>query len=285
MIGFDAALEDPDGQRLKFSLIGKKTGDKIKGVFLDDWGNPGTWTAVPSTPPAPDTCSAPPGAEENVMAVPLVTQNRQPDYPWLPFEAQIQGQVRLRVTTSTYCIAKIARESGDPLLAEAAEANLRTWALDEHNAGSFEVTFNYRILEPHATFFDQPGVVDVFALLPAIDIYNATISAQTWTAHAHLTSARRDIETTFHFSYGCCSDGNVISANGKREAMRQSHEDGSMFGFDTTLKTADGRPIEVSLIGKMMSRNRMKGVFLDYSGAPGTWTAVLDHPPSRPSSR
>ena len=283
MIGFDAALEDPDGQRLKFSLIGKKTGDKIKGVFLDDWGNPGTWTAVPAAPPPPDTCSAPPGAEENVMAVPEVTQHRQPGYPWLPFEAQIQGQVRLRVTTSTYCIAKVVKESGDPLLAEAAEANLRTWTFDEHDAGSFEVTFNYRILEPHVSFLEQPGVVDVFELLPAVNADPAYPPAERWTAH--FISARGDIQATFNFPDGCCSYGNVIAADGKTEAMRQGHEDGSMFGFDATLKTADGRPMKVSLLGKWMSNRIMKGVFLDYSGAAGTWNAELEHPPSRPSSR
>jgi outer membrane biosynthesis protein TonB len=285
MMGFDAVLDDSDGQRLKFSLLGKKTEGQIKGVFLDDWGNPGMWTAVRSVPPAPDTCPAPPGAEEKIMALPEVTQHRQPDYPPLPFEAQIQGQVRLRVTTSTYCVAKVVRESGDPLLAEAAEANLRTWALDDHDAGTFEVTFNYRILEPHVAFLEQPGVVDVFGLLPVINGSTATLPAQTWAAH--LTSARGDIQATFHFPYGCCSDAEVIAANGKREATHQSHDDGygRMFGFDARLKTADGAPIKVSLIGKVMSRNRMKGVFLDYSGTAGAWTAELQHPPSRRSAR
>jgi TonB family protein len=37
MLGFDATVQDKHGQRLKFSMIGKMTGDKIKGVFLNYW--------------------------------------------------------------------------------------------------------------------------------------------------------------------------------------------------------------------------------------------------------
>ncbi|MGH9573410.1 MAG: energy transducer TonB, partial [Candidatus Acidiferrales bacterium] len=43
MLGFDASLDDSFGQGLAFSLIGKKSGDKMQGIFLDAWGKSGTW--------------------------------------------------------------------------------------------------------------------------------------------------------------------------------------------------------------------------------------------------
>jgi hypothetical protein len=46
MIGFDATINGPDGKPLKVSVLGKKTRNKITGVFLDYSGMPGTWTAV-----------------------------------------------------------------------------------------------------------------------------------------------------------------------------------------------------------------------------------------------
>jgi hypothetical protein len=46
MLGFDATVNGPDGKPLKISLLGKKIGNKITGVFLDYSGMPGRWIAV-----------------------------------------------------------------------------------------------------------------------------------------------------------------------------------------------------------------------------------------------
>ena len=161
MLGFETVLDDSHGQRLRFFLIGRMTEDKIQGIFLDAWGASGTWTAIPSKPPEPTCAAASPAAEENVIPVPRITQRRQPDYPMLPWEAHIQGQVRLRVSTDSYCVAKVTAESSEPLLAQAAEANVRTWWFDTHKPGTFSVTFNYRLLEPGSSFLEKPGVVEI----------------------------------------------------------------------------------------------------------------------------
>jgi hypothetical protein len=119
MLGFEVLLDDSFGQRLAFSLVGKKSGDKIQGVFLDPWGRSGTWTATPSKPAAPN-CPAPSAAAgKNIIPVPEITQGRKPRYPSLPWEARIQGQVRMRVTADSYCVAKITADSSEPLLAQA----------------------------------------------------------------------------------------------------------------------------------------------------------------------
>jgi outer membrane biosynthesis protein TonB len=280
MIGFDATLDDSYGQRLKFSLIGRKSGDKIKGIFLDYWGAAGTWTAMRATQSTPDTCAGPSAsAEQNVIAVPEITEHRQPNYPWLPFEARIQGQVRLRASADNYCVAKVTIQSGDPLLAEAAEANVRTWWFAYHSPGTFEVTFIYRLLEPGVTFLEEPGIVEISEVAPVVNTSSSYIGEpEVWKAQ--FASARANMQATFSFPYGGSLEDGVVDTRGKKNAIRQSHQDGDMLGFDATLTTDNGQPIRVSLIGKRTG-NQMKGVFLDFSGMPGTWTAHLS-PPSTP---
>ena len=45
-LAFSITLSQPDGQHVKTFLIGKMTGDKIVGTFVDDAGITGEWTAV-----------------------------------------------------------------------------------------------------------------------------------------------------------------------------------------------------------------------------------------------
>lgn len=54
-LAFTIKLRLPKGQHLKTFLIGKKTGDKIVGVFIDDSGIRGEWTAtrVADSPASP----------------------------------------------------------------------------------------------------------------------------------------------------------------------------------------------------------------------------------------
>ena len=46
LIGFTITLAQPDGQRTRTFLVGKMTGDKIVGTFVDDSGVRGDWTAI-----------------------------------------------------------------------------------------------------------------------------------------------------------------------------------------------------------------------------------------------
>ena len=280
MMGFDATLDDSYGQRLKFSLIGRKSGDKIKGIFLDYWGAAGTWTAMRVTQSPPDTCAGPSSsAEQNIIAVPEITRHRQPDYPWLPFEVRIQGQVLLRASADSYCVARITIESGNPLLAEAAEANVRTWWFAYHSPGTFEVAFSYRLLEPAVKFLEEPGIVELSSVAPVVNTSRSYVGKpEVWKAQ--FATARANIQATFSFPYGSSLEDGIVDTGGKKNAIRQSHQDGDMLGFEATLTTGNDQPIRVSLIGKRTG-SRMKGVFLDYSGMPGTWTAHLS-PASTP---
>jgi outer membrane biosynthesis protein TonB len=280
MLGFDVSLEDSFGQRLVFSLVGRKSGDKIQGISLDAWGKSGTWTATPSKAAAPN-CPAPSAAaEESIISVPEITQHRQPRYSLLPWEARIQGQVRMRVTTDSYCVAKITTDSSEPLLAEAAEANVRTWWFAYHKPGTFNLTFNYRFLEPAVSFLEKPGVVEVSTVLPSFlegpesGLWNhGGYSPEVWKAQ--LTSPHGHANVTFRFTYGCCDEGRATDAKGKSEKITQGFRSDHDVGFSTNIVMANGRRTRVSLIGILRSYDRIRGVFLDESGSPGTWSAQL----------
>ncbi len=280
MLGFDALLDDSFGQRLRFSLVGKKSGDKMQGISLDVWGKSGTWTAVPSKT-APANCPvASAAAEENIIPIPDITQHRQPQYPSLPEEAQIQGQVRMRVTTDSYCVAKITTDSSEPLLAQAAEANVRTWLFAFHRPGTFNLTFKYRIFKDGVSFLEKPGVVEVSAVTlsslegPESGLWNyGGYEPEIWKAQ--LTSPRGDMAATFQFENGCCEEGDATDANGKREKITQGFRSDHDVGFSTIIRLGNGRPTKVSLIGILRSDNRIQGVFLDESGTRGTWSAHL----------
>jgi len=281
MLGFDALLDDSFGQRLRFSLVGKKSGDKIQGIFLDAWGKSGTWTAVPSTPPSAN-CPAPSSAAEGtIIPVPDIAQHRQASYPSLAWEAQIQGQVRMRVTTDTYCVAKITTDSSDPLLAQAAEADVRTWWFAYHKPGTFNLTFDYRILKPEVSFLEKPGVVEISTLPstiggggPESGLWNdGGYEAEVWKAQ--LTSRSGHISATLRFAYGCCDEGNATDATGKSEKIVQGFRFDHNVGFTTIVRLANGRPTKVSLIGRLQDDNKIQGVFLDEFGTRGTWSARL----------
>jgi outer membrane biosynthesis protein TonB len=279
ILGFDVLLDDSFGQELAFSLVGKKSGDKIQGIFLDPWGRSGTWTATPSKPAAPNCPPPSAAAEENVIPVPEITQHVHPHYPLLPLEARIQGQVRMRVTTDSYCVAKISTDSSEPLLAQAAEANVRTWWFASHKPGTFNLTFNYRLLEPAVSFLQTPGIVEIsdrratFGTGPESGLWNiGGYSDEVWKAQ--LDSPHGRVQATFNFGYGCCYDGHATDAKGKSEKISQGFRS-NFVGFSTIVTMTNGRRKKVFLVGIMRNGDRIRGIFLDESGNRGTWSARL----------
>lgn len=286
MFGFDLPLNDSHGQRLQFSLIGKKVGERIEGIFLDAWGASGTWSAIPSKPPAPTCAAASTAAEENVIRVPEITRSRQPEYPMLPLEAHIEGQVRMRVSTDTYCVGKITTQSSEPLLAQAAEADIQTWWFDFHKPGTFNVTFNYRLLRPNVSFLEKQGVVEIWETRPSIGsgpqsgLWNSGgYDSEIWKAH--LTAPRGHAYVKFRFPYGCCEEGDVTQeGRGGKGETKQGYNFDDDLGFSTTVRMGNNQPTRVSLIGRRRSGDRVQGVFLDESGIPGTWSAhIVSHGP------
>ncbi len=289
MLGFDTALEDKYGQRLKFSMIGKMSGDKIKGVFLNYWGAVGTWTAERSTEPLSEAISAQPANSDETPVVGTdVAYHENPEYSNFTMEAGIQGAALLRVKTDGYSVTNVAVQSGNPFLAREAIYNLQTWRFTSHIPRTFDVTYSYQLLNSKVEFLKEPGVVEIDGVPPLVSWYNGTIYTPPDIWLAQFASSHGVIRATFSFGKSNdMPDGYVIDdaadpAGMKREEIRQAHQDGDILGFDATVKGPGGRPLKISVLGRR-TKNKITGVFLDYSGTPGTWTAVRQpsHKPTK----
>jgi hypothetical protein len=78
---------------------------------------------------------------------PVVTSGETPLYPILARQARVQGEVQLRVTTDGSRPVSVTIESGQPMLAKAAQDNVKTWTFREHEPTSFESHFSYKLNE------------------------------------------------------------------------------------------------------------------------------------------
>jgi TonB family protein len=69
-----------------------------------------------------------------------------PIYPRTPQMAHIEGVVRLRISTDGNRVASVEVQSGQPMLAQAAQDNVKTWQFEPHTPTTFETTFRYKLL-------------------------------------------------------------------------------------------------------------------------------------------
>src|SRR4051794_33375152 len=69
---------------------------------------------------------------------PTVTTAQAPLYPPLPRMAHIAGTVTLRVVTDGEKVAEVSVVNGQPMLAKAAQDNVKTWRFMKHEATTFE---------------------------------------------------------------------------------------------------------------------------------------------------
>jgi len=80
--------------------------------------------------------------------LPVVISASVPLYPRTALLAHIQGTVKIKVTTDGKRASFLDAESGPPMLAQAAEDNIRTWQFEEHKPLTFSATFHYVIEGP-----------------------------------------------------------------------------------------------------------------------------------------
>jgi hypothetical protein len=197
--------------------------------------------------------------------------------------------VRLRVTTNGSNVTGIAQESGNPFLLHDAAANLRTWRFTDDKFRTFEVTYNFETNSWPTDFLKEPGVVNIYADLPLVNGSFATFDTPWETWRAQLVSSRGTMSAILSLKppdaeaiFGDDLDGRIVGPGNSREPITNGHRDGDILGFDATMTAPNGKPLRVSLLGKQTG-NKIAGVFLDYSGAPGTWTAVRQPSHSKPS--
>ena len=100
---------------------------------------------------------------------PVVTRGETPLYPLLARQARIQGEVQLRVTTDGSRAVSVIVESGQPMLAKAAQDSVKTWRFVKDKPTSFESHFSYKLNEGCDSATPENGRV-VLELPTRIDI-------------------------------------------------------------------------------------------------------------------
>jgi TonB family protein len=92
--------------------------------------------------------------------LPIVKSGEMPLYPPLLRLGQIEGEVRLRVTTDGSGVSSVTVESGHALLAKAALENVRTWKFEPHTPTVFSTLFSYRLIKELFTSSCDPDLPD-----------------------------------------------------------------------------------------------------------------------------
>ena len=86
-------------------------------------------------------------AQESDVPLPRISSAELPLYPHGALRANLEGNVRLEVTTDGHrVVSAIPDPKSIQPLAQAAEANVRTWKFDIHEPISFTVTYTYKLV-------------------------------------------------------------------------------------------------------------------------------------------
>lgn len=103
--------------------------------------------------------------EQSGAPLPRVIEAGVPIYPRALQLAHIEGTVRLRISTDGRRVASVDVQSGQPMLARAAQANMQTWKFEGHSPTNFEVIFRYNLLhstcdaECNCSSIEKPSIV------------------------------------------------------------------------------------------------------------------------------
>ncbi len=84
-------------------------------------------------------------AQSSKASLPVVIAAATPLYPIGPHTVNIQGSVRVKITTDGHRAAAVSIEDdgANPALARAARENAETWEFSNHNPTTFTVTYRY----------------------------------------------------------------------------------------------------------------------------------------------
>lgn len=82
-------------------------------------------------------------AAQNSEPLPMMAGGEFPVYPPLARAAQIQGVVKIVVTTDGHKVTSTRVESGHPMLVKAAETSAATWRFATHTPTTFTVTYRF----------------------------------------------------------------------------------------------------------------------------------------------
>jgi len=86
-------------------------------------------------------------AQQSNASLPIVVAAAVPLYPIGPLIADIEGTVRVRVTTNGRRVAEATVVDGPPALARAARENVLTWQFSAAQAPTtFTVSYRYKLV-------------------------------------------------------------------------------------------------------------------------------------------
>ncbi len=118
-------------------------------------------------------------AQETTSGHPAVTKFECPQYPERARTAHISGTVKMTVTTDGHVVTDVKIVSGPQILAQPAEANVRTWKFADHTPTTFPVIYEY-VVEGYykkdpvtkcAARLNLPSVVVVSTEIPVRTLY------------------------------------------------------------------------------------------------------------------
>jgi hypothetical protein len=216
-------------------------------------------------------------AQESPEVLPKVVQHSEPMYPPIARTAHIQGEVQVKITTNGESVTNAEAETGPPLFHKAAEDNVRTWKFLPHTAGTFHVTFRYKIMsnEVEVAFLESPAIVEIEAAPPKMIVDYAWLGLGTWKAE--LKSVHGKSWQVFKLAYSGPDadwlDGSALGPNGESEEIDFGHKEGNFLAFTITLSQPDGQRVKSLLIGRMMG-DKIVGTFVDDAGIKGEWRAA-----------
>jgi TonB family protein len=82
-------------------------------------------------------------AQKDATATPTVTTFECPKYPSDAQSMRLSGTVKLQVTSDGHQVVAVKLLSGHPVLAKAADKNVRTWKFAPSAPNTFTVTYVY----------------------------------------------------------------------------------------------------------------------------------------------
>jgi TonB family protein len=100
-------------------------------------------------------------AQTVTPALPKVTYAELPYYPPGPHTVNLQGVVRIKVTTDGEKVtdAKVEDDGGVLAMGQAAQENVRTWKFGPHTPTTFSVTYRYIIDDTIKPVQNNPTIV------------------------------------------------------------------------------------------------------------------------------
>ena len=232
-------------------------------------------------------CAIPSPAQDAqpVQKLPMVKSGAMPLYPSLPRIAQVEGEVDLRVTTDGSGVVSTEVEYGNPLLAKAAQDNVKTWKFEPHEPTSFSTAFFYHLEWESSTYSCKPDLPDngsVVLKLPA----RVDITSHLWIPHCPDADEGLDLSEPLRVLLtGCDIDGSPVAC----EKLAIRLQSGSMTIAPTRFKESEKKqgfvvPEEFrSLENFSVSVDTGHGSFVaanvHISFLKGDWHIGIDHAP------